>query len=88
MVYKSSYIWYEIKQFYDTILEHTSWTVGTSTFINFWNDKWCFTPSLSIIAGVPNGSRILEIVSQFLTSRDWSIPLSLHYMPHFFEQIS
>jgi len=65
MVYRSSSIWLGIKQFYDTILEYTSWIVGTCTFINFWNDKWCSTPFLSIIVGVPDGSRISNTVSQF-----------------------
>jgi len=50
MVYKSSSIWLEIKQLYDTILDHTSWIVGTSTFINFWNDIWRSTTSLTNIA--------------------------------------
>jgi len=40
MGYRFSSIWHEIKQFYDIILKHTFWTVGTNTFINFWNDKW------------------------------------------------
>jgi len=35
MVYKSSSLWPEIKQFYSTILDYTSWTVGTGSFINF-----------------------------------------------------
>ena len=33
MVYRSSSIWPKIKQFYDAILDHTSWTVGTSTLL-------------------------------------------------------
>jgi len=41
LAYKYSSIWPVIKQFYDTILEHTSWTVGTGIVINFWNDKRC-----------------------------------------------
>ena len=39
MVYRSSSIWPEIKHFYDTILEHTYWTVGTGNFICLWNNK-------------------------------------------------
>jgi len=35
VVYRSSFIWYGIKQFYETILDHTYWNVGTSTVINF-----------------------------------------------------
>ena len=38
MVYRSSSLWPEIKQFYSTILDYTSWTVGTGSFINLWND--------------------------------------------------
>jgi len=41
MVYRSLSLWPEIKQFYSTILDYTSWTIGTNTFINLWNDKWC-----------------------------------------------
>ena len=87
MVYRSSSIWPGIKQFYDIILEHTSWIVGTSTSINFLNDKWCSTPSLSIIAGVPDGFRISDTISKFFTSSDCSIPLPLQQMSHFFEHI-
>jgi len=36
MVYRSSSLWPAIKQFYSTILDNTSWTTGTGTFINFW----------------------------------------------------
>jgi len=39
MVYRSSSLWPGIKQFYSTILDYTSWTVGTGSFINLWNDK-------------------------------------------------
>jgi len=74
MVYRSTSIWPMIKHFYDTILEHTFWTIGTSTFINFWNDKWCSTSSLSIIAWVLDGSILSDTISQFWTS---SILLSL-----------
>jgi len=55
MVYRSLSLWPEIKQFYSTILDYTSWTVGTSTFINFWNDKWCCTTSLANTAGLSDG---------------------------------
>ena len=37
MVYRSSSSWPRIKQFYYTILDNTSWTIGTGTFINLWN---------------------------------------------------
>ena len=49
MVYRSSSLWLGTKQFYSTKLDYSSWTVGTSTFINFWNDKWCFTTSFQQI---------------------------------------
>ena len=39
MVCRSSSLWLENKQFYSTILDYTSWTVGTCSFLNFWNDK-------------------------------------------------
>jgi len=58
MVCRSSSIWHGIKQFYSTILDYTSWTVGTCTFINFWSDKWCSTTSLENIAGLSNGASI------------------------------
>jgi len=74
-VYRSSSLWYEIKQFYATILNYTSWTVGTGTFINFWNDKWCSSTSLANIAGLSDGASILDTASQFWTDRDWNIPL-------------
>jgi len=51
MVHRSSSLWHGIKQFYSTILDYTSWTVGASTFINLWNDKWCYTTSLEILQG-------------------------------------
>jgi len=35
MVYRSSSLWPEIKQFYFTILNYISWTVGTCCFMNF-----------------------------------------------------
>jgi len=35
MVYRSSSLWPEIKQFYSTIFDYTSWTIGTCSFINF-----------------------------------------------------
>jgi len=65
MVYRSSSLWPRIKQFYSTILDYISWIIGTSTFINFWNDKWCSTTSLANIAGLSNGISIPDIVSQF-----------------------
>jgi len=83
MVYRTSSLWPGIKQFYSTILDYTSWTVGTSTFINFWNDKWCSTTSLANIAGFSDGASISDTDSQFWTSCDWNIPLSLQQMPHF-----
>jgi len=39
MVYRFSSLWPKVKQFYSTILDYTSWTVGTGSFINLWNDK-------------------------------------------------
>ena len=78
MVYKSSSFWLEIKQFYSTILYYTSWTVGTSSFINFWNDKWCGTNSLENIVRLSYGASILDTVSQFWTGENWNISLSLH----------
>jgi len=87
MVYRSSSLWYEIKQFYSTILDYTSWTIGTSSFINFWNDKWCATTSLANIAELSNGASIPDTVSQFWTCGDWNIPLSLQQMPHLFSHI-
>jgi len=64
-----------LKKFYDTILEHTSWTIDTCTVINLWNDKWCSSPYLSNIAGVSDGSRILmTTILQFWGGRDWIIP--------------
>jgi len=57
-VYRSSSLWHGIKQFYATILDYTSWTVGTGTFINFWNDKWCSSTSLASIAGLYDGANI------------------------------
>ena len=63
MVYRSSSLWPEIKQFYSTILDYTSWTIGTGYFINFWNDKWSSTTSLENIAGLSNGVSIPDTVS-------------------------
>ena len=87
MVYRSSSLWPGIKQLYSTILDYTSWIVGTSSFINFWNDKWCYTTSLAHIAEIFNGSSILDTVSQFLAGCDWNISLSLQQMPHLFSHI-
>jgi len=70
MVYRCSSIWSEIKQFYDTILDHTFWTVGTGTFINFWNDKWCSTTFLANIVRLSDGASIPDRVSKFWTSCD------------------
>jgi len=33
MVYRSSSLWPEIKQFYSTILDYTSWTIGTGSLL-------------------------------------------------------
>ena len=60
MIYKFSSFWPEIKQFYSIILYNTSRTVDTSTFINFWNDKWCSTTSLANIAGLCDCASILD----------------------------
>ena len=87
MVYRSSSLWLGIKQFYSTIIDYTSWTVGTSSFINFWNDKWCGTTSLANIVGLSDGVNIPDIVSQFWTGGDWNIPLSWQQMPHLFSHI-
>ena len=65
MVYRSSSLWLGIKQFYSIILANTSWTVGTGSFINFWNDKWCSTISLANIAGLSDGASLPDTVSQF-----------------------
>jgi len=87
MIYRSSSLWSGIKQFYSTILDYTSWTIGTSSFIKFWNDKWCSTTSLANIAGLSDGVSIPATVSQFWTGCDWNISLSLQHMPHFFNYI-
>jgi len=87
MVYRSSSLWPRIKQFYFTILDYTSWTVGTGSFINFWNNKWCSTTPLAHIVGLSDGISILDTVSQFWTGRDWNILLSLQQMPHLFSHI-
>jgi len=65
MVYRSSYFLPRIKQFYSTILDYTSWTVGISSFINFWNDKWCGTTFLENIVGLSDGASISDTISQF-----------------------
>jgi len=82
MVYRSSSLWLGIKQFYSIILDYTSWIVGTGSFINFWNDKWCSTTSLANIAGLSDGASIPDTVSQFWSGYDWNISLSLQQMPH------
>jgi len=87
MVYRSSSLWLGIKQFYSTILDYTSWTVGTYSFINFWNDKWCSTTSLENIVGLSDGANIPDTVSQFWKGGDWNIPLFLQQMPHLFSHI-
>ena len=87
MVYRSSSLWPGIKHFYSTILDYTSQTVGTNSFINFWNDKWCSTTHLLHIVGLSDGISIPDTVSQFWTNRDWNIPLSLQQMPHLFSHI-
>jgi len=51
----------------------------TSSFINFWNDKWCFTTSLTHIAGISDGSSIPNIVSQFWTGCYWNIRFFDHH---------
>jgi len=70
MVYRSSSLWLGIKQFYSTIIDYTSWTVGTCSFINLWNDKWCSTTPLAHIAGLSDGISIPDTVSQFWTGPD------------------
>jgi len=87
MVYRSSSLWPGIKQFYYTILDYTSWTVGIGSFINFWNDKWSAPTSLANIAGLSDGASISETVSQFWTGGDWNIPLFLQQMSHLFSHI-
>jgi len=87
IVYRSSSIWLGIKHFYDTILEFTYWIVGTGNFISFWNDKWCSTTSLANIVRLFDGASILDTISQFWTSCDWNIPLSLQQRPHCFKHI-
>jgi len=62
MVYRSSSLWSGIKQFYSTILDYTSWTVGTCSFIIFWNDKW-YSTTLAIIAGLSHGASIPDTIS-------------------------
>ena len=63
MVYRSSSLWPKIKQFYSTILDYTSWIVGTGSFINLWNDTWYGTSSLANIVGLSNGVSISDTVS-------------------------
>jgi len=58
-----------------------------SSFINFWNDKWCSTTSLTNIAGLSDGASIPDTVSQFWIDCNWNIPLSLQQMSHFFNHI-
>jgi len=87
MVYRSSSLWLGIKQFYSTILDYTSWTIATCSFINFWNDNWCSTTSLTHTAGISNGFNIPDTISQFWTGCDWNISLSLQHMPHLFSHI-
>ena len=50
-------------------------------------DKLCSTTSLAHIAGISDGSSIPDTVSQFWTSCDWNIALSLQQMPHLFSHI-
>jgi len=87
MIYRSSSLWPGIKQFYSTILYYTSWTVGTGSFINFWNDKWCGTTSLENFVRLSDGVSISNTISQFWTGGDWNISLSLQQMPPLFRHI-
>jgi len=87
MVYRSLSLWPRIKQFYSTILDCTSWTIGTNSFINFWNGKCRSTTSLTNIAGLSDGASIPDTIFQFWTGCDWNIPLSLQKMPNFFNHI-
>jgi len=80
-------VWPGIKNFYSTILDYTSWIVGTSTFINFANDKWCSTTYLENIVGLSEGASFPDTISQIWIGCDWNIPLSLQQMPHFFNHI-
>ena len=63
MVYKFSSLWPVIKQFYFTILDYTSWTIGIGSFLNFQNDKLCDTTSLANIVGLSDGANIPNTVS-------------------------
>ena len=67
MVYRFSSLWPRIKQFYSTILDYSSWTVGIGSFNNFWNDKWCGTTSLANIVGLSDGASIPDTISKFWT---------------------
>ena len=87
MVYRSLSLWPRTKHFYSIILDYTSQTVGTSSFINFWNDKRYATTSLTDIVGLSYGASIPYTVSQFWTGGDQNIPLSLQKMPHLFSHI-
>ena len=69
------------------LFDYTYWAVGTGTFINFWNDKWCSTTPLAHIVGLSNGINIPDTISQFWIGCDWNLLLSLEQMPHLFSHI-
>lgn len=58
IIYSSFSICSEIKDLSDLVLEHTSWIVGSSIDIIFWNDLWCSSRWISLIASVPYIDRL------------------------------
>jgi hypothetical protein len=71
-----SSIWSSVKDEFTTLMDNSTWLLGTGEDINFWNDSWCGIP-LSEHFNIPHhiSSVLTSKVSDYIHNGQWNIPI-------------
>jgi len=78
--YVVSSIWPGMKQCFQQVLDHSTWSVGTGKAIHFWTDKW-LESSIVELWGIPPTlySSLNMMVSYCIEEGSWCLP---HFIIH------
>lgn len=72
--YRKSSIWPGIKRFYNIIKANTSWIIGDGSRVNFWKDKWLFSPIVDLISIPADMQGMLHAkVCDFIKNGSWCL---------------
>lgn len=77
-LYLKSTIWPGIKSFLSTVLENSSWLIGSGVNIRFWTDRWLSNPIVDLLDFPESCHNSLQSkVADFICDGKWNLPMEL-----------